>query len=65
MRLRGGGVVVEKPFLVVYGAGLQKPLEMGFHFKTMTTETRRGRYGKGREGKRSGWVGVFFNGRKA
>jgi hypothetical protein len=58
--MRGGGVVAEKPFLVVYGGGLQKPLEVGFHFNTKTRETGRGRCGK----ERKVGVCVFFDGRR-
>ena len=43
MRLRGGGVVVEKPFLVVYGGDREKPLEVGFHFKMREREIREGK----------------------
>jgi hypothetical protein len=44
VRLRGGGVVVvEKSFLVVYGGGLEKPLEVGFHFKMRAGEKEKER----------------------
>jgi hypothetical protein len=55
VRLRGGGVVVvEKSFLVVYGGGLEKPLEVGFHFKMRAGEKEKER--EIWEGKKSGSV---------